>query len=86
MRIYQKNLNKLLDAVLLYLPMDEALNLLEELGKLLKNPNDYVIKFKGKDKDGKLTKELTIKIYNDENINNFDETSKKLIIEGKVSK
>lgn len=84
MRICDKGQNKPIKAMGLFLPLDEAKALAEELKILVREPEKYVISFKGKDKNGNLTKEITIRIYSKETIDKFDEVSKELIITGNI--
>jgi hypothetical protein len=85
MRIYNRQNNKALQVLLLFFPLDEAKVLAKELERLISEPNNYIINFKGKDKDGNLTKELLIRIYNKDSVDKFDEKVRELIIEGKAS-
>ncbi len=84
MRIYNREQNKPIKTLGLLLPLDEAKVLIEELKLLVREPEKYVIIFKGKDKNGNLTKEITIRVYSKETIDKFDLISKELIKTGNI--
>ncbi|MFI5145120.1 MAG: hypothetical protein ACHQJ4_05940 [Ignavibacteria bacterium] len=84
MRIYHRQSNKAIQCPVIYFALDEARALINELNDLLHNPQKNEIRFKGKDKDGNLTKELTIRIYSKDTVETFEEPIKTLIKTGEV--
>ncbi|MBZ0201413.1 MAG: hypothetical protein K8I03_00190 [Ignavibacteria bacterium] len=84
MRIFNRVLNIPINSVLIYLPLDEAKQLLASLEALKDNSNGF-INFNGKDNNGNLTKELTVRIYSKENLDTFEEKIIKLIETGDLT-
>ena len=84
MRIYHRPSNKAIRFPVIYFALDEARSLINELNDLLNNPLKNEIRFKGKDKDGNFTKELTIRIYSKDNADSFEEPIRTLIKTGKL--
>jgi len=83
MRIFDRRLNKSINSILIYLPLEEAIQLIGSLKVLKENPNEEV-NFLGKDCHGNLAKKISISIYNNENFAGFEEKVIKLIETGKV--
>jgi len=84
MRIFDRSLNKSINSILIFLPLEEATQLVDSLKLLKDNPNESV-NFYGKDCNGNLTKKISIRIYNKENLATFEEKIIKLIETGKVT-
>jgi len=78
MRILNQGEDKSLNKVLLLLTIDEAIELRDELERLLlqKNINDH-----GHINDANYAKELTLSLYEQNNISGFQKRIQKLIIE-----
>ena len=61
--------------ITLYLTMDEAKSLYNQLDKLISKPKIHHIHFE----DESFEREITVAIYTDSNISEFDERSRRLI-------
>ncbi len=83
MRIYSYDQDTSFDEIFVYLTPEEINDLLSKLEYLLRNPNIHHVHFNELDVDGASLRELTISVYTDNNLSEFDERSKRLIIEGK---
>lgn len=80
MRILNQNTDKSLQDILLLLTKSEALELRDELERLLSsNQKDN----HGHINDIEYQREITVAIYDDSNKNGFDDRTKRLIIEDK---
>jgi hypothetical protein len=77
MRLLDEDSNKKLDRVTLYLTRSEAEELRDDLERILANPRGNHAHLSSKD----FRKEITICIYDDTMLNDFNERSKKLIKE-----
>lgn len=83
MRIIDKETDESIEEVYLFFTQKEGLELSHEFKKLLESPDKYILNVKGEDLNGEMTKEINIRIYNEKNINTFDQRIKKLILENK---
>lgn len=83
MRIIDKETDESIKEVYLFFTQKEGLELSHEFKKLLESPDEYILNVKGEDLNGEMTKEINIRIYNEKNINTFDQRIKKLILENK---
>lgn len=80
MRILNQDSDKSIQEILLLLTKSEASELRDELERLLSsNQSDN----HGHINDTEYQKEITVAIYDDSNLNGFDDRSKRLIIEDK---
>ncbi len=82
MIIYNRELNISISELYLFLIQKEALDLANELKGHLE-PSDYNIIIKGMGLENKLTKEIIIRIYDENHIQNLDEKIKNLILNDK---
>lgn len=80
MRILDADNNKAINNLNLYLTMEEAKEMLGDLENLInnygKNEHTHI-------NDAEYEREIRLVLYNMNNLNSFDERSKKLILEGK---
>jgi len=83
MRIYNYDINKSFEEIFIYLTPNEIIELIQKLEHLLKKPKTHHIHLNELDSNDEISCEMTVSIYTSENINEFDERSKKLITEGK---
>jgi len=77
MRLLDQDNDKPLARVMLYLTRNEGLELLRDLERLLNKPSDHHSHIDSDD----WSKEVTIAIYDPNNLRGFDERSKRLILE-----
>lgn len=82
MRFYSREKNLVISQLHLFLTKEDAKRLYDELKTLIVIPNDYTAVVEGEGLNGELNKELQIRIYNEENIENFDKTIKDIILKG----
>ncbi|EFB41444.1 hypothetical protein [Parachlamydia acanthamoebae] len=75
MRILDQNADKSLNDILIYLTYDEALELKSSLDDLLERPSNNHSHISNKD----FSKELTVCIYDENNLTGFNERSTTLI-------
>jgi len=75
MYIYDSENDKLLDNVTIYLTLDEARELYDSLAEIIEHPVGNHIHINSSD----YQKEVTVCIYDIENLDLFDEKSKKII-------
>lgn len=64
MKIINKEINQQISELYIFLNEKEIAELNEKFKQLLEKPNNNIIKFKGEDLYGNLTKEINIKIQN----------------------
>jgi len=79
LRILDNESDNKLDNVSLYLTKEEVLQLRKYVNKLLENPQLQHVHFSSKD----YQKEITICLYDENELSNFDKRSKILIREDK---
>lgn len=75
MRILDYGNDRPLKQVALFLTMDEAKSLYEQLGDLISKPKLHHVHIE----DDSFTREITIAIYTPSNLSPFDERTRKLI-------
>lgn len=75
MRILDNANDRPIKQITLYLTMDEAKSLYNQLDKLISKPKIHHIHVE----DESFEKEITVSIYTDSNISEFDERSRRLI-------
>lgn len=80
MRILQRETDKVFDTIEIFLTIDEARKLKGILEHMVENPNSGHSHLEADLKENVFQKELTIAIYSDENLSEFDERTKKLIL------
>lgn len=73
----QDTSNELLD-VAVYLTPSEVQQMVAALTNLLNNPAEHHVHLN----DDSYSREITISIYTDQNLNQFDERSRRLIVNG----
>ncbi len=83
MRILNRSENQALDSIEIFLTKDEAEELRARVSGLLDNPSGHHIHLDTDEKNGRFERELIIAIYEKDNLGEFDERSRKLIVEGK---
>ena len=83
MRILHRDTNQVFDDMEIFLTMEEANELIAHLSGLIEQPEYGHVHVFGDEKDGVLYKELTIAIYTEDNLDEFDDQSQKLILEDK---
>lgn len=76
MRILDESSDKPLNNIILYLTKTEASELLDSLNEIIKKPSNNHTHISGEN----YQKELTVCIYDTQDLNGFDDRSKKLII------
>jgi hypothetical protein len=74
MHILDEKNNKKLDTIIIYLNIDEANELYTSLKNLINNPDDHA-----HISNDNYTKEVTVCIYNKDDLSKFDERSQKII-------
>ena len=79
MRIYNSDLDKPVNKVILYLTPDEAQEMKDSLELLINNNKKHQHEHIP-DRDSDFKREITICIYREANLSSFDERSKKLIL------
>lgn len=79
MRLFDENNEKSLNNISLFLTIDEAKELLDSLEGLLKNFKNDADHTHINDENYK--REITVCLYNETNLNGWNETAKKLILE-----
>ena len=79
MRIYNEDTDKKVNKVILYLTPDEAQELKDSL-ELIINNNEKRHHEHIPDREDDFKREITVCIYRKDNLSNFDERSKKLIL------
>ena len=77
MRIYDSDLDKTINNVVLYLTPDEAQELKDSLELLINNKHHHE---HIPDRENNFKREITVCIYREDNLSSFDERSKKLIL------
>ncbi len=77
MRILDQNNDKALNNITIYLQLEEAIELRDSLNYAVSRPLNYHSHVPSVD----YSKEITICIYDSSNIENFDERSKKIIVD-----
>ena len=77
MRILNEDNDKKIDMVTLYFTQDEAEEMRDSINIIIKNPIDNHVHISSSD----CTKEVTICVYDVNNLGDFNERSKKLILE-----
>jgi hypothetical protein len=77
MRILNSDTNTALQAVVLYLELNELQEVLGLLEGLAQNPSEQHVHLS----DAKFQKEITIAVYTASNLDTFDERSRRLIVE-----
>lgn len=75
MRIYDSSNNKTIDDVVLYLTPDEAKELHNDLGRIMEKPRGNHVHVSSND----YQHELTVCVYRKEDIDTFDEKSRKIL-------
>jgi len=83
MRILDLNRSASLDNVILCLKKDEAIELLGLLEDLLKRPFNEAIRTHHHVNDAEYQHEITVTMYDEQDLSIFDERSKRLIVEDK---
>ncbi|MEO6696243.1 MAG: hypothetical protein ABIY50_11695 [Ignavibacteria bacterium] len=83
MRILNRSENQALDSIEIFLTRDEAEELRARISGLLDNPSAHHIHLDADEMNGRFERELIIAIYEKGNLSEFDERSRKLIVEGK---
>jgi len=83
MRIYNYDIDKSFKEIFIYLTPNEIEELISKLNWLLENPKDHHEHLIELGENDEISREITVAIYTNDNINEFDERSKKLILEGK---
>lgn len=83
MRILQRETNKALDTIEIFLTLDEAKKLSGILKHMVEHPESGHSHLEADLVGNVFQKELTVAIYTDNNLDEFDERSKKLILEDK---
>lgn len=83
MRIYNYEIDKSFEEIFIYLTPDEIAELIIKLEQLLEKPKDHHEHLSEISENDEISREITIAVYTKDNINEFDERSKKLILEGK---
>ena len=76
MRIYDHEAKKELSSITLFLTPDEALELASDAEDLSRNPQKHHTHISNKDYD----REIILAVYTDENLSQFDEESKMIIL------
>lgn len=79
MRILDENSDKSLENVILYLTQSEASELRDALDDLLKNPLNNHVHISNEN----YQKEITVCLYDVNNLDDFNKRSKKLILDDK---
>lgn len=70
MRIYNRKQDTIFNSIVLYFTDEEIKKLNLELQRIVVDPNSS-IQFMGTDSEGRLTKKLTVKIYDENKIGRF---------------
>ncbi|MFC2093369.1 hypothetical protein ACFLSV_05660 [Bacteroidota bacterium] len=83
MRILQRDTNQVFDNIEIFLTLEEADNLRAHVEGLIDQPEYGHIHVLGDEINGVVMKELTVAVYTKDNLNEFDDKSKKLILEDK---
>jgi len=78
MRILDNQTSRALEDICLYLTPSEAKEMMHYLENLLANRDEHHAHIN----DSSYQREVTLAIYTEDNLNQFDERSRKLIIEG----
>lgn len=79
MRIYNVDLDQKVNKVILYLTPDEAREMIDSL-ELIMNNNEKHHHEHIPDRESDFKREITICIYKEDNLSNFDDRSKKIIL------
>jgi hypothetical protein len=79
MRILDKTTDKSANNICLYLTLDEANQLRDFLSELIEDPNQHHTHVEDFDSE----KELTVAVYTESNLHQFDARSRRLIAEDK---
>ena len=82
MRIFSYEINKSFDEIFIYLAPDEIKELISYLEHLIQHPQNHHIHLSEINLN-EVKREITFSIYTNDNINEFDERSRKLLLEGK---
>ena len=77
MHIYDSNNDKTVDNVVLYLTPEEAKELFDDLGRVMKNPCGNHAHVSSSD----YQRELTVCVYRKEDIDTFDKRSRQILEE-----
>ena len=83
MRILSYEIDKAFDEIFVYLTPNEEKELVERLNGLTDDHSIHHIHLDTDELNGQFKKMLTIAIYTEDNLDDFDERSKKLILEDK---
>jgi hypothetical protein len=78
MRILDNQTGAALDAVTIYFTREEAKEAMQSIGRLLETPAEHHVHLN----DSEYQREITIAIYSQDNLGEFDERSRRLIQEG----
>lgn len=81
MRMLNVDTNEPVDCLTLYLTWAEAEELLGALKGIMKNPDEKQMQHSHVN-DQDYAREVTVAIYTEKNLNQFDERSRRLIVEG----
>ncbi len=79
MRIYNIDTDKKVNKVILYLTPDEAQELKDSIELLLNNNKNHHHEHVP-DRESDFKREITVCVYNEDNLSTFDERSRKLIL------
>lgn len=79
MRIYNVDLDQKLNKVILYLTPDEAQEMKDSLELIISNNGKHLHEHVP-DRESEHKREIALCIYTEDNLSNFDERSKKLIL------
>ncbi|MDN3505882.1 MAG: hypothetical protein P0S96_01480 [Simkaniaceae bacterium] len=79
MRIYDSDSDKKINRVILYLTLDEAKEMKDSLEAIIKNTAQHHHEHIP-DRNDDFKREISVCVYNKDNLSSFDERSQKLII------
>lgn len=82
MKIYSYDIDKSFDEIFIYLTPNEIKELIGHLEHLVQHPQNHHFHLCEINLN-RVEREITFSIYTNDNINEFDERSRKLLIEGK---
>ncbi len=80
MRLFCKDINDLFDTLVLILNTEEILLYIPEFEKLVRDEN-YTVETRFEDSDDKRMKNMIFRIYDMENLSEYDEQTKNIILE-----
>ena len=83
MRIFHRDSSKTFDSMEIFLTIEEADELRARIEGLVNNPKAHHIHLDTDEKDGVMQKELTVAVYTNDNLQEFDERSREIIINDK---